>query len=67
MAYVANGRFDGYFQDKLNLWDVAAGIILIKESGGIINSIDLNKKENLEILASSSIISEKMHEKLGKF
>ena len=33
MAYVASGRYDGYFQDNLNLWDIAAGIILIKEAG----------------------------------
>ena len=29
MAYVASGRYDGYFQDNLNLWDIAAGIILV--------------------------------------
>ena len=33
MAYVAAGRYDGYFQKGLNLWDVAAGIVLIKEAG----------------------------------
>ena len=43
MAYIASGRYDGYFQDGLNLWDIAAGIILIKEAGGIINDINLNK------------------------
>ena len=37
MAYVAAGRYDGYFQNNLNLWDIAAGIILVKEAGGIIN------------------------------
>ena len=36
MAYVASGRFDGYFQNNLNLWDVAAGIILIKEAGELL-------------------------------
>ena len=41
MAYVASGRYDGYFQSNLNLWDIAAGIIMIKEAGGIINEIDL--------------------------
>ena len=67
MAYVAAGRFDGYFQESLNLWDVAAGIVLVKEAGGILNSINLSKKENLDIRASSSSISEKMLEKLDKF
>ena len=40
MAYVAAGRYDGYFQKNLNLWDIAAGIILIKEAGGILNEIE---------------------------
>ena len=35
MAYVASGRYDGYFQQNLNLWDIAAGIILVKEAGGV--------------------------------
>ena len=42
MAYVASGRYDGYFQNNLNLWDIAAGIILVKEAGGVINEIDLS-------------------------
>ncbi len=67
MAYVAAGRYDGYFQENLNLWDIAAGLILIKEAGGIINEIDLEKNENLEIIASSPNINEKMLEKIGKF
>ena len=67
MAYVAAGRFDGYFQENLNLWDIAAGIILVKEAGGILNNIDLSKKENLDIKATSSSISEKILEKLDKF
>jgi len=67
MAYVASGRYDGYFQENLNLWDIAAGIILIKEAGGIVNSIDLGKNENIEILVSSSAINEKMLEKLNNF
>ena len=67
MAYVAAGRFDGYFQENLSLWDIAAGMILISEAGGNLNSIDLSKKEKIEILASSSSISEKMLEKLNKF
>ena len=67
MAYVAAGRFDGYFQENLNLWDIAAGIILVKEAGGILHSNDLSKKENLDIRATSSSISEKILEKLSKF
>ena len=67
MAYVASGRYDGYFQNNLNLWDIAAGIILVKEAGGVINDIDLSKTENLNVIASSINISTKFQEKLVKF
>ena len=45
IAYVAAGRYDGYFQNDLNLWDIAAGIILVKEAGGLINEIDLSQNK----------------------
>ena len=67
MAYIASGRYDGYFQDGLNLWDIAAGIILIKEAGGIINDINLNKNENIKVIASNSNINAKFKEKLVNF
>ena len=59
MAYVASGRYDGYFQNNLNLWDIAAGIIIIKEAGGIINDIDLSNIGNIKVLASSTEINSK--------
>ena len=46
LAYVASGRLDGFFHNKINLWDIAAGEILVKEAGGIVNDIhkfDMNK------------------------
>ena len=67
MAYVAAGRYDGYFQKNLNLWDIAAGIILVKEAGGIINEIDVSNNKNIKIIASSSNINSKLLEKLSNF
>ena len=67
MAYVASGRYDGYFQDNLSLWDIAAGIILVKEAGGVINNIDLSTNKNIKIIASSTDISSKLLEKLNNF
>jgi len=67
MAYVAAGRYDGYFQNNLNLWDIAAGIIIIKEAGGIVNEINLSENDNIKIRASSTAINEKMLEKLKNF
>ena len=67
IAYVAAGRYDGFFQNDLSLWDIAAGIIIIKEAGGMINEIDLNKNKNIQIRASSMAINDKMLEKLKNF
>ncbi len=67
MAYVAAGRYDGYFQNDLNLWDIAAGIIILKEAGGMINEIDLSQNKNIPIRASSMAINVKMLEKLKNF
>ena len=49
MAYVAAGRAEGFFQRNLNYWDIAAGIIIVKEAGGLItdysgNSDYINKR-----------------------
>ncbi len=67
MAYVASGRYDGYFQKNLNLWDIAAGIILVKEAGGSINEINLNNNINIKVIASSANISSKLLKKLDNF
>jgi len=67
MAYVAAGRYDGYFQYNLNIWDIAAGIVLVKEAGGIINDIDLKVNENIKVIASSPDINDKLHKKLANF
>ena len=67
LAYVAAGRYDGYFQKNLNIWDIAAGIILINEAGGIINKIDLTAIKDIKLIASNTDISSKLIKKLGNF
>ena len=67
MAYVAAGRFDGFFQYNLNLWDIAAGIILIKEAGGLINEINLSLTQNIKVITSSPDINSKLIDKLINF
>ena len=67
MAYVAAGRYDGYFQNDLNIWDIAAGIILVKEAGGLLNEIDLSINKNIKIIASSTNINTKLLKKLVNF
>ena len=67
MAYVGTGRYDGYFQKNLNIWDIAAGIIIIKEAGGKINDIKYSVDKEIKIIAGSNSIYEKMIEKLINF
>ena len=67
MAYVGAGRYDGYFQKNLNLWDIAAGIIIVKEAGGRVNDINYSLNQEINILAGSNAIYEKMLEKLNNF
>ena len=67
MAYVASGRYDGFFQHNLCLWDIAAGIILVKEAGGVLNEINLSINKNVKIIASSVDINTKLLEKLDNF
>ena len=68
MAYVACGRFDGYWQRELNYWDIAAGIILIKESGGFVNFFEEDMKVPLKknIIASNSIIHKELRHLIDK-
>ncbi len=67
LAYVGSGRLDGYFHNKINLWDIAAGILIVKEAGGMLNDISKYNYENINIRAASSNIFSKMMEKLEKF
>ena len=52
MAYVASGRLDGYWEEYLNAWDIAAGILLIREAGGFVTDI----KGGDDMLTSGSVV-----------
>ena len=67
MAYVASGRYDGFFQENLNLWDIAPGILLIQEAGGIVNKADIKKINDIEVITSNPSINQKMLKILDKF
>ena len=68
MAYVACGRFDGYWQRELNYWDIAAGIVILKEAGGFIDFFedDVNSPLKKNVLASNSNIHEELRELIIK-
>lgn len=66
LCYVAAGRFDGFWEQKLFPWDVAAGSLLITEAGGKLSNFK-DKKFNIydtEIVASNGIIHHQMIETL---
>ena len=67
LAYVGCGRLDGYFHNKINIWDIAAGKIIIEEAGGKVNNINEFKIDKIDIRASNPNIYDKMLEKLGNF
>ena len=67
LAYVASGRLDGYFQKKLNIWDIAAGILIVSEAGGLISPIDVKNHKNHKIIASSEIIFKDLSSLLTNF
>ena len=68
IANVACGRFDGYWQRELRYWDIAAGLIILKEAGGIVNLFDSEKKYPFKcnIIASNSNIHDELAKKIMK-
>lgn len=53
LAYVAAGRYDGYWERELSPWDIAAGLLLVREAGGFAQPI----RENTDMLESGSLIA----------
>jgi myo-inositol-1(or 4)-monophosphatase len=70
LCYVACGRFDGFWEMKLNPWDVAAGVLIVEESGGRVTDFKGSQTTiyGKDLLASNGLIHEQMIEilKLGK-
>src|SRR6476661_2943716 len=53
LAYVAAGRFDGFWERTLQPWDIAAGIVLVREAGGMVSDID----GGAEMMAQGSVLA----------
>jgi myo-inositol-1(or 4)-monophosphatase len=64
LAYVAAGRYDGFWETGLQPWDTAAGIVLVREAGGYVSEIDGRSG----MLESGSILAanDRLHTPLGK-
>jgi myo-inositol-1(or 4)-monophosphatase len=68
IANVACGRFDGYWQWELNYWDIAAGLIILKEAGGYVDFIGSYEKSSVKknIIATNSNIHKELSDNLIK-
>ncbi|MCB2100056.1 MAG: inositol monophosphatase [Rhodobacterales bacterium] len=64
LAYVAAGRYDGYWETGLSPWDIAAGIVLVREAGGFVTTLDGTDK----MLKTGSILAanDNLHTPLRK-
>ncbi|MCK6442831.1 inositol monophosphatase family protein [Elstera cyanobacteriorum] len=64
LAYVAAGRLDGYWEEGLKPWDMAAGMLMVKEAGGYVSDITGGTR----MMATSSVVAanDQLHHKLGQ-
>ena len=67
LAYVSAGRFDGSIQRNVNLWDIAAGTVLIREAGGIVDKFELDKFNKINIKASNERINKDLFKRISIF
>ena len=68
LASVACGRYDGFWQRELSYWDIAAGIVIVKEAGGFIEFLenDINERKKRNLLASNSLIHNELLDLIKK-
>lgn len=69
LAYVACGRFDSFFEYDLKPWDVAAGVLIVKEAGGVVTDFGAGNDYLFggEIIASNSLLAKLMQEKVRNY
>jgi myo-inositol-1(or 4)-monophosphatase len=68
LCYVAAGRFEGFFEYGLEVWDIAAGKVILEEAGGMVTNMDgskLNPKDK-NLLASNGLMHQQMMEIIKK-
>jgi len=67
LAWVASGRYDGFWESGLSAWDVQAGILLVREAGGFVTDFrgGTEAVERREILAANDVLHSKLHKILA--
>ena len=68
LAYVAAGRYDGFWETQLKPWDIAAGILIVREAGGLVSELDGGQGmvKSGSILASNEKLYDRLFEILSK-
>lgn len=69
LAYIASGRFDGFWEVALQPWDMAAGALLVREAGGIVIDYagnELNVLHSSSIIAGNAEIAHAIHQEIRK-
>lgn len=68
LCYVASGRFDGYWEERLYPWDIAAGTLIVSEAGGVVSGLDGGPLNIFEgpVLASNGRIHGAMIDVIGR-
>jgi myo-inositol-1(or 4)-monophosphatase len=67
LAWVAAGRFDGFWEEDLQLWDIAAGLLLVREAGGFVTDFrgsDAGLRQG-QVLAANDQLHSKLHKLLA--
>lgn len=69
LAYVAAGRFDGYFEYNLNSYDIAAGVVIVREAGGEVLNFAGGEElfESREVVATNKHITAKLQAVIQKY
>lgn len=67
LSCVASGRYDGYWEFKLNAWDTSAGVLLVEEAGGKVTHVDGSKfdvAESRNVLATNGLIHQELMDEM---
>lgn len=69
LAYTACGRFDGYYEYNLKPWDIAAGIVIVRQAGGTVTTFTGGDDvlEKCDLVATNGLIGDELVGKIGEY
>jgi myo-inositol-1(or 4)-monophosphatase len=68
LAYVASGRYEGFWEFNLNPWDTSAGVVLVREAGGLVTKFDGSdfNIDSRELLSSNGLLHEELKQNFSE-